>query len=301
MKVLVVGGSGFIGSHLCRELQSRGHSVTAMSRSPNSEDLPDGVEKAMGDVTDYDSIAGAFEGKDAVVNLVALSPLFEPSGGNRMHDIVHWQGTENVVKAAEANDVPRLVQLSALGADTDGDTAYIRSKGKAEGAVKSSGLDWVIFRPSVVFGDGGEFVSFTKRLKGMFAPGVPLYPLPGNGKTRFQPIWVGDLVPMLADAVEGDEHAGETYRIGGPEKLTLREITEMVYDAENKSITIVPLPMGLAGVGLTVLGAVPGFPMGKDQYRSLQFDNTTDRNDVDVFGVDVSSMKTLASYLAERN
>lgn len=267
MKVLVVGGSGFIGSHLCRELQSRGHSVTAMSRSPNSEDLPDGVEKAMGDVTDYDSIAGAFEGKDAVVNLVALSPLFEPSGGNRMHDIVHWQGTENVVKAAEANDVPRLVQMSALGADSDGDTAYIRSKGKAEGAVKSSGLDWVIFRPSVVFGDGGEFVSFTKRLKGMFAPGVPLYPLPGNGETRFQPIWVGDLVPMLADAVEGDDHAGETYRIGGPEKLTLREITEMVYDAENKSITIVPLPMGLAGVGLTVLGAVPGFPMGKDQYR----------------------------------
>ncbi|ELK52445.1 NADH dehydrogenase/oxidoreductase-like protein, partial [Haloferax sp. BAB-2207] len=105
-----------------------------MSRSPNSEDLPDGVEKAMGDVTDYDSIAGAFEGKDAVVNLVALSPLFEPSGGNRMHDIVHWQGTENVVKAAEANDVPRLVQMSALGADSDGDTAYIRSKGKAEGA-----------------------------------------------------------------------------------------------------------------------------------------------------------------------
>ncbi|CQR48569.1 MULTISPECIES: complex I NDUFA9 subunit family protein [Haloferax] len=301
MKVLVVGGSGFIGSHLCRELQSRGHSVTAMSRSPNSEDLPDGVEKAMGDVTDYDSIAGAFEGKDAVVNLVALSPLFEPSGGNRMHDIVHWQGTENVVKAAEAHDVPRLVQMSALGADTDGDTAYIRSKGKAEGAVKSSGLDWVIFRPSVVFGDGGEFVSFTKRLKGMFAPGVPLYPLPGNGKTRFQPIWVGDLVPMLADAVEGDEHVGETYRIGGPEKLTLREITEMVYDAENRSITIVPLPMGLAGVGLTVLGAVPGFPMGKDQYRSLQFDNTTDRNDVGVFGVDVSSMKTLGTYLAERN
>ncbi|ELZ55753.1 NADH dehydrogenase/oxidoreductase-like protein [Haloferax sp. ATCC BAA-646] len=275
--------------------------MTAMSRSPNSEDLPDGVEKAMGDVTDYDSIAGAFEGKDAVVNLVALSPLFEPSGGNRMHDIVHWQGTENVVKAAEANDVPRLVQMSALGADSDGDTAYIRSKGNAEGAVKSSGLDWVIFRPSVVFGDGGEFVSFTKRLKGMFAPGVPLYPLPGNGETRFQPIWVGDLVPMLADGVEGDDHAGETYRIGGPEKLTLREITEMVYDAENKSITIVPLPMGLAGVGLTVLGAVPGFPMGKDQYRSLQFDNTTDRNDVGVFGVDTSSMKTLGAYLGERN
>nr|WP_152420028.1 hypothetical protein [Haloferax prahovense] len=75
----------------------------------------------------------------------------------------------------------------------------------------------------------------------------------------------------------------------------------MVYDAENKSITIVPLPMSLAGVGLTVLGAVPGFPMGKDQYRSLQFDNTTDQNDVGVFGIDTSSMKTLGAYLADRN
>jgi len=298
MKVLVVGGSGFIGSHLCRELQSRGHSVTAMSRSPNSEDLPDGVEKAMGDVTDYDSIAGAFEGKDAVVNLVALSPLFEPSGGNRMHDIVHWQGTENVVKAAEANDVPRLVQLSALGADTDGDTAYIRSKGKAEGAVKSSGLDWVIFRPSVVFGDGGEFVSFTKRLKGMFAPGVPLYPLPGGGKkTRFQPIWVGDLVPMLADTLSEAEHVGEVYELGGPEVLTLRQVTEQVYEASDSSVSILPLPMALAGIGLKTLGAVPGFPMGGDQYRSLNFDNTTDDNAVAAFDVDPDELTTLGEYL----
>lgn len=106
---------------------------------------------------------------------------------------------------------------------------------------------------------------------------------------------------MLAGAVEGDEHVGETYTIGGPENLTLREITEMVYDAEGKSITIVPLPMALAGIGLTVLGAVPGFPMGKDQYRSLQFDNTTDTNDCTVFGVDTSSMKTLGTYLSERN
>ncbi|WP_411964398.1 complex I NDUFA9 subunit family protein [Haloferax sp. YSMS24] len=300
MEVLVVGGSGFIGTHLCDELQSRGHSVTAMSRSPGSENLPDGVETAVGDVTDYESLTEAFDGKDVVVNLVALSPLFEPKGGNKMHDIVHWQGTENVVKAAEANDVSRLVQMSALGADTEGDTAYIRSKGHAEHAVESSGLDWVIFRPSVVFGDGGEFVSFTKRLKGMFAPGVPLYPLPGNGKTRFQPIWVGDLVPMLADAVEDDDHVGKTYTIGGPEKLDLRQITEMVYDAEGKSISIVPLPMALAGVGLSVLGAVPGFPMGKDQYRSLKFDNTTDDNDVGAFGVEVDSMKTLRTYLSER-
>ena len=295
MKVLVAGGTGFIGSYLCRELVERGHEVTALSRSP--EDTPEGVDSAVGDVTAYDSIAPAVEGQDAVVNLVALSPLFEPKGGNEMHDRIHRGGTENLVTAAEAGDVERFVQMSALGADPDGDTAYIRSKGAAEELVKESGLDWTIFRPSVVFGEGGEFVSFTKRLKGMFAPGLPLYPLPGGGKTRFQPIHVEDLVPMLADSLEDDEHAGQTYEIGGPEVLTLREVTNLVYEAEDSGVKIVGLPMPMARLGLTVLGVVPGFPMGPDQYRSLKFDNTTADNDVAAFGVEVTGMTTLAAHL----
>jgi NADH dehydrogenase len=156
----------------------------------------------------------------------------------------------------------------------------------------------VIFRPSVVFGEGGEFVSFTKRLKKLFAPGVPLYPLPGGGKkTRFQPIWVGDLVPMIADAVEDDEHVGEAYEVGGPEVLNLRQITELVYDSEGKSISIVPLPMGLAGVGLKTLSVLPGFPMGGDQYRSLNIDNVVETNDVGAFGVAEADLTTLSSYL----
>ncbi|MWV64019.1 NAD(P)H-binding protein [Halorubrum sp. JWXQ-INN 858] len=295
MKVLVAGGTGFIGSSLCRALVDGGHEVTALSRTP--EDTPEGVESALGDVTAYDSIEPAVEGHDAVVNLVALSPLFEPKGGNRMHDRVHRGGTENLVRAAESADADRFVQMSALGADPDGDTAYIRSKGEAETIVRESDLDWTMFRPSVVFGEGGEFVSFTKRLKGMFAPLVPLYPLPGGGRTRFQPIHVDDLVPMLVAALEDDAHVGQTYEVGGPEVLTLREVTNLVYEAEDKGIRIVPLPMPLAKVGLTVLGAVPGFPMGPDQYRSLRFDNTTADNDVAAFGVDEGSMTTLAGYL----
>lgn len=297
MKVLVAGGSGFIGTHLSSELLDRGHDVTVLSRSPDADDLPDGVATATGDVSAYDSIESAVSGHDVVVNLVALSPLFEPKGGNEMHDEVHRHGTENLVKAAEAGDVSQFIQLSALGADPNGDTAYIRAKGRAEGHVTDSDLEWVIFRPSVVFGEGGEFVYFTKRLKKMFAPGVPVYPLPGGGKTRFQPIWVGDLVPMLADAIEDDEHTGQIYEIGGPETLTLRAITELVYEAEGKSISIVPLPMAMAGIGLSVLGAVPGFPMGKDQYRSLRFDNTTADNDVSAFGVDPGELTRFSSYL----
>jgi NADH dehydrogenase len=296
MKVLVVGGSGFVGSHLCRELKERGHEVTAMSRSPGNDDLPTGINKVMGNVTAYDSIKDAFEGKDAVYNLVALSPLFKPKGGNQMHDKVHRQGTENVVRAAEKHGVGHYVHMSALGADPDGPTAYIRSKGEAEQIVTESVLDYTIFRPSVVFGDGGEFISFTKLL-------APPYvtPLPGGGETRFQPIWIGDLAPMLADAVEDEKHVGQIYEIGGPDELTLAEIARLIHESEGKSVTVVPVPMSMAKLGLTVGGAVPGFPMGADQYRSLQFDNTTADNDIGAFDVSRGELTTLRAYLEASN
>ena len=331
MRILVVGGTGFIGESLCEELDGRGHEVTALSRSPGDVDLPAGVEEAVGDVTAYDSIEADFEGQDAVVNLVALSPLFRPAGGNEAHFAVHRDGTENVVRTAETHGVDRILQMSALGADPEGDTAYIRSKGLAEAIVRDSDLEWTVFRPSVVFGDGGEFIPYTKRL----APPY-LTPLPGGGRTRFQPVWVGDLVPMLADALEGrthdeetaaeaeldeeltpavrpagddrDEnpHVGQVYEIGGPAVLTLAEVAELAHAADNKPVDVVSIPMPLAKIGLSsldyvppgLLDSLPGVPrMGSDQYRSLQFDNTTDDNDVDVFGVEESDLTTLPEYL----
>jgi NADH dehydrogenase len=266
--------------------------VTALSRSPGDGDLPGGVERAMGDVTAYESLVEPIAGQDVVVNLVALSPLFKPSGGDEMHDRIHRQGTENVVRAAEEGGVERIVQTSALGADPDGATAYIRAKGEAEEVVKSSTLPHVVFRPSVIFGDGGEFVPFTKKL----APPY-LAPLPGGGKTRFQPIWIGDVVGMLADAVEDDTYEGGVYEIGGPERLTLAEIARLVHGSDGRPVTVLPVPMGLAKVGLTLLGAIPGAPMGADQYRSLRFDNTTTHNDVEAFGLTEADLRTLGDYL----
>ena len=294
MRVLVIGGTGFVGASLARELVDRGHDVTVLSRSPDDADAdrPAGVRTVAGDVTDYESIESAFEGRDAVVNLVALSPLFEPKGGKRMHERVHLGGTENVVRAAEAHGVSRLVQLSALGADPDGPTAYIRAKGRAEEVVRKSDLDWVVVRPSVVFGAGSEFLDFTRKLTTPYVTG-----LPGGGKTRFQPLWVEDLTPMLADAVESDEHAERTYELGGPDVLTLAAVARLAHRAEGRSLTVLPVPMALARVGLTLGGRIPGFPMGPDQYRSLAFDNTVSENDVRAFGRDPAALRSLADYL----
>lgn len=292
MKILVAGGSGFIGTDLCRELDEQGHDVTALARNPEQVDLPAGVDTAVGDVTALDSLSEPAQGKDAIVNLVALSPLFKPEGGDEMHESVHLGGTENLVDAAQAADVDRFLQMSALGADPQGPTSYIRAKGRAEEVVQESSLSWTIIRPSVVFGDDGEFVSFTKLLAPPF-----LTPLPGGGETRFQPIYVEDLVPMLIDVLESDEHVEKTYELGGPEKLTLAEVAKQAHQADGRSVNVLPIPMGIAKVGLSVLGAVPKAPMGADQYRSLRFDNTTDDNDVEAFGASESELTRLSSYL----
>jgi uncharacterized protein YbjT (DUF2867 family) len=183
--------------------------------------------------------------------------------------------------------------LSALGADPEGPTAYIRAKGRAEGVVRESALDWTTVRPSVLFGDGGEFVGFTKLLTTPYVTG-----LPGGGKTRFQPIWVGDLAPMLAATVESDAHVGETYEIGGPVVLTLADVARETYRSEGKSVRVLPVPMPLAGLGLAVAESLPFVPMGRDQYRSLKFDNTTGDNDIGAFGVEVGDLRTFDAYLA---
>jgi len=296
MKILVAGGSGFVGKNLCRELRRRGHSVTALSRSPGDDDLPDGVAKAMGNVTAYDSIAEHFAGMDAVVNLVALSPLFKPSGGYQRHFEVHLRGTENCVRAAEEHDVDRFVQMSGHPVGPDVQTSYHRAKAEGEEVVRDSSLDWTIFRPSVIFGDDAEFLRFTKLL----APPY-LTPLPGGGKTPFQPIWIGDLASMMADAVdcEDDRHVGETYTLGGPEVLTLAEVARLAHGADGRSVTVIPIPMALTGIGLSIVGYVPGVPFGEEQYRSLKLDSTTPDNDVSAFGVEESDLRSLSAYLSE--
>ena len=291
MKVLVAGGTGFIGTTLCTELAERGHEVTALARDPSGADLPPDVDRVAGDVGSYHAIADTVAGHDAVVNLVSLSPLYQPQG-DADHETVHLGGTENLVRAAEEGDVDRFLQISGLGADPDSDIDFIRAKGKAEAVVRDSRLAWTIVRPSIVFGDGAEFLEFTKRLTTPYVTA-----LPGGGKTRFQPIWVGDLAPMLADAIEDEVHVGEIYELAGPQIVTLADATELAYAAEGKSVTVLSIPMAVAKLGLSAIEPVPLIPFGADQARSLELNNTVVSNDVTAFDVSEDELTTLGAYL----
>lgn len=292
MNVLVIGATGFIGSHLVRKLTDRGHTVTALSRHATSADLPEGVRAYDGDVTDYQSIEGAFEGQDGVVFLPALSPLFKPRGGNVMHDKIHYGGTENALAAAEKHGVERFVHMSNLGASPDGRTAYMRAKGRAEERVTESDREWVVFRPSIVFGDGGEFIPFTRKLTTPYLAG-----LPGGGKTPFQPIWIGDFAPMIADALEEDEHVGQVYDIGGPEVYTLAEVAKLAHRANGRPVSILPIPMALAKLGAALAGPLPFIPFGPDQVRALKYDNRVTDNGITAFDVEPGNLLTLPEYL----
>lgn len=292
MKILVAGGDGFVGTSLCAELADRGHDVTALSRDPDGTGLPAGVDHATGDVTAYDSVVDHVDGQDAVVNLVALSPLFRPRGGEERQFDVHVGGTKNLVRAATEHGADRFVQQSSLGARPDARTHHLRAKGEGERVVRESDLDWTIMKPSVIFGEGGEFVRFTKLLALPY-----LTPLPGGGDTPFQPIWIGDFAPILADAVEKDEHVGKTYEIGGPEVLSLAEVARLAHRADGRDVNVIPLPLGLTKAGLSVAAAIPRFPFGPDQIRALKENNTTDGNDVSAFGVDEADLRTLGDYL----
>lgn len=285
MRVLVAGGAGFVGRPLCRVLHDRGHEVTVASRSPDAPRLPASLSRVEMDVT-RPGLSDAVAGHDAVVNLVALPSHREPRG--RSHRAVHLEGTRNLVRACEATDVERFVQVSALGVDSDVETSYFRAKRGAERAVRESDLDWVVYRPSVIFGDGCAFLPFLRRI----TPPVAAT-LPGGGRLRIQPVWVGDLAPMLAGGVTDDRHPGECYEIGGPERLTLAEIVRQVCGAR----VVVPVPMALARLGLALCESVPFVPLGRDQYRVFRLDNTVADNDVAAFGVEERDLLTLSAYL----
>lgn len=287
MNVYIVGGTGFVGSHLAHKLVWNGHKVTVggLSTEP-AISLPERVETEKIDVTDSETLD--FTGYDVVINLVGLSPLFQP---RIPYHKVHVLGTENVIYACEEANVKRFIHMSALGADPRADTEYLRTKGEAQLLVEESSLEWTIFRPSVIFGKGGQFLEFTESLLTPFVTA-----LPGDGRNKFQPIYVEDIGDLFVEAVENQQHIHRVYDLGGSEKLSLKDVAKLIERCKGRNLKVLPVPMPFVKTAL-ILGDKIGLRFGLDQYRSLKKDNTVDENDIVEFEKSEGELETVEHYL----
>jgi NADH dehydrogenase len=268
MRIVVLGGSGFIGRPLLARLLREGHSVLLLSRNLASHAerlLPPGVELRQLDVYDPDALRGAFAGADAVINLVGI--LNEAGDSGRGFRRAHVELTKLVIAAMQLSGVRRLLQMSSLNAGR-GSSHYLKTRGEAEAAVRASGLDWTLFEPSVVFGPGdGLFARFGALLKRL-----PVLPL-ACPEAKFAPVYVGDVVEAFTRALHERASVGEVYELYGPDVYSLREIVRMSARQLGLHRWIVPLPSLLGRMQALACDFVPGKPFSSDNWRSLQTDS----------------------------
>jgi NADH dehydrogenase len=265
MTVLVTGGTGFIGPHVVHAMRARDIPVRALVRDPGraSRLTSWGAELATGDVTDAASLKAACEGVDAVVHQVAII-----KGSKQAFESIMEQGTRNVVAAAQEAGVRRFILASALGLDERSKDAvpYFAAKWQMEKAVRESGLEHVIFRPSFVFGsDGGVLPTFIR-----LARYAPVTPIIGPGKQRLQPIWVEDLAEYYARALTEQAAANRTFDLGGPEAVTWNEFWERLKRVLGVHRPSIHVPFGVMRVQATLTERLPGAPVSRDQLTMLQ-------------------------------
>jgi len=278
--VLVTGGTGFVGGHVVHALRARGVHVRALVRDRRRAGRLEawGVELVVGDVSDVTVLRAACFGADAVVHLAAII-----KGSRGDFERVMEHGTRNLVAAAEVAGVGRFVLMSALGLDERSKDAvpYFAAKWQMEHAVRESGLEHVIFRPSFVFGrDGGVLPTFIR-----LARLAPVTPIVGPGKQRLQPIWVEDLAEYYALAAAERVGTNATFELGGPEAVTWNEFWERLKRVLGVRRPSIHVPFGLMRAQATVTERFPGAPVSRDQLTMLELgDNVvTDPSAVETF------------------
>ena len=300
-KILVLGGTGFVGSHVCQRLAALPLRITLPTRRPENakhlQMLPT-VDVMTADVHDESALARLVAGHAAVVNLVAILHGTEASF-NR----VHVELPQKLARACQAAGVRRVVHVSALGAALDAPSLYQRSKARGEQALKAAGLDLTVLRPSVIFGEEDKFLNVFARLQQIF----PIIPL-AAADTRFQPVWVQDVAQAVVHCLQNPDTAGQIFDLCGPDVMTLRQLVQFAGIASGvnhgQGRAVFGLPLALGRVQAAMMALAPGDPlMSRDNLDSMAVDNTTDGRlpGLAALGITPASVKAVASgYLGER-
>ncbi len=265
--VTVFGGGGFVGRYVVQALLKSGHRVRIAERNPkNAAFLKTQanlgqIQFAAADVTRPDTVTRALDGATAAVNLVGVF-------GAEMDRVQHL-GANTVAQAVAAAGLRAFVHMSAIGADQASPSAYGRSKGDGEAAVRAAFPSATILRPSIIFGREDQFVNrFAAMIR--MAPIVPVI----GGKTKFQPVHVGDVAQVVAACIADPKaHGGKLYELGGPQVLSMRALNEWVAKATGRNRVFADVPDVIAGAMASATGWLPGAPITRDQWLMLQKDN----------------------------
>lgn len=281
--VLVTGAAGLVGMHCCRDLVRRGWKVRALVRDAAKGASRLGehkLELRVGDIRDEAALASALEGASAVVHLAAVAI----ETGKDSYGATNTDATLTLLRLATRAGATRFVYMSQNGASSSSPHAFLRSKGIAEDAVRSSGLKWTALKPSVIFGPQDAFVNVLAR---MVRLSPLIFPLPGGGRALFQPISVRDVAAAIGVALDRDDTIGSAYPLGGPAVLSLREMTERILVAMRARRMLVPVPVSaLRPVVALMRRVVPKPPVTTGLLDLLSVDNTVPENETTrTFGI----------------
>jgi len=272
-RVFLTGATGFVGHAVIRALRAHGYAVRCLVRRGSELDLRglEAIERVEGDVLSPAALERDMEGCDTVVHLVGI--IREEPATLSTFERIHTQGTINVLEAAATTGVRRYVHMSALGVRPGARAHYHRSKWAAEEAVRASPIPWTIFRPSIIYGRGDQFVNMLAGLIRRY----PVVPVIGSGQQRLQPVPVEHVAEAFARAVELPASVKHTYDIGGPDAVTMVQLLDLIGAALGRSrVRKAHAPIGLVRPMARLLHRLPGFPLTPDQLLMLEEDNVCD-------------------------
>jgi uncharacterized protein YbjT (DUF2867 family) len=290
--IFVTGATGFVGRTLLQRLLERNEAIRCLVRNPSRRILLEHPHLTWvdGDLLQPERLQSAFEGIDTVIHLVGI--LIETREGT--FDRIHRQGTEAMVKMASKAGIRRYLQMSALGTRPNARSRYHQTKWAAEEAIRSSGISYTIFRPSIIFGAEDKFINlFSKIIKLS-----PVLPIIGTGNNRMQPIWVENVVDYFIQALGRPDTEMKTYEIGGPRIYSMEELMNLVMKIRRKRRLKIHFPVSALRLQAAMMEyLLPRSPLTRDQLLMLEEDNVvTDLTALRDFSVKLAFPEEVLSY-----